>query len=258
MSACDASWATHHVAGGGQGVPRSSPRHHGCRPPGGRARARARGAARTASARGPSSTSRVAAGRRTANSLPSPGPSLDALTVPPCSAVSIRTRDRAQPEPTLGAVRATWPLHEQVEEARQEDGVDAAPAVVANAEGTTSAPSQDARHLDAPAGGRVAGRVRQEIAHHLGQADLVSLDREAFGRNGQDGAGAAPARAAFRPSPPIPLATTPPSSSHFFERVTFPRSRREAASSRSSTSRHEVLGLADDHPALERRRDVAA
>ena len=86
------------------------------------------------------------------NSLPLPGPSLRADTVPPCSSTRLRTSVSPSPRPPCDAVERLPLLHEQVEDARQQLGRDA-DAGVAHAQHRPRRPLARARTAIAPPGG---------------------------------------------------------------------------------------------------------
>ena len=74
---------------------------------------RSRGRPASAVRRAPRGAAAPASGRRTVNSLPRPGPSLWASTVPPCSSTRLLTSVRPRPRPPSAAVERAVGLGEQ-------------------------------------------------------------------------------------------------------------------------------------------------
>ncbi len=115
------------------------------------------------------------------NSLPCPLPALCASIESAVSLDQVAGQGQADAQAALGAVERALPLHEHVEDAGQHVGPDA-DAVVDHRHHHLAALAPAAHHHRAARVG-VLGRVGQEIGQHLGQADLIHLDKQAGARH---------------------------------------------------------------------------
>ena len=138
-----------------------------------RGRARAAAAGRLGTRRGPLG----APGSRTVKSLPLPGPSLAAVTLPPCSSTSARTRVSPIPRPALRAGQRPVPLGEELEDVGEHLGRDAR-SRCRGPGSTISSPSRVGAEPIRPAGlgvlGGVAQQVRQTCSSRVGSASSQS------------------------------------------------------------------------------------
>ena len=169
---------------------------------------------------GPVRRPSIGAGRRTTNSLPRPGPSLRAATVPPCISTRLRTRLRPIPRPPCerSSRRSAW-----VNRSKMCGSISAAmpDARRPGRRTTASSPSRLDRQDDPAAGVGVLGGVGQQVVERpapagsgrprAGRLGRGSRDRQAGGRAASmsgparlDGAGRRPT-----PGPPAPSGARP-------------------------------------------------
>ena len=90
------------------------------------------------------------AGSRTVNVLPRPGPSLEAVTLPPCISTSFWTMVSPMPSPPPTGP-APVPLGEQVEDAREQLGPDADARVGHPDDGVARVPARPPARSGRPA-----------------------------------------------------------------------------------------------------------
>jgi hypothetical protein len=103
------------------------------------------------------------------------------VTEPPCISVRLRTIDSPSPSPPSAGVARARPLHEQVEDRRQQRRRDPHP-VVAHPHHREVALARCA-HRDGAAARRVLGRVGEQVRHHLRQPRRVGLHQQADRRH---------------------------------------------------------------------------
>ena len=123
-------------------------------------------------------------GRRTMNSLPLPGPSLRASTVPPC--ISTRRLDQRQPDaqPPLRPVQRALALGEQVEDLGQEFRA-RCPTPVSRTRMATWSASPLGRQPDLPARFGVLGGVVQQVDRSPASSRVASASSQ-IGSSGSD------------------------------------------------------------------------